>query len=505
MKKYIFKTVLCSALAVSLTTSCELDQYPESSIPAEKSWEKVSDAENFYIGLLTNLRSVTGGAYNYVSELQSDLFNAVVGAASGNQVHDWTFTTSQFDGDIVWQGNYGLTTTANNILDNIDNVAIESADDSIRVANIKGAAYFARAYAYSTMVLRYCVNYDAATAANEMGLPLVTKVDVNAKPSRATLQQTYDLILSDLKLADSLIVVSDDITAPNRNAVTALKARVLLNMKKYDEAIATATSLFNAFPLTDVDGYPYMVLYDECTETIFQPIMNTDERSGSYGTIFVSYNTAAALKTGDEVWNPYYVPTQGLIDLYEKNDVRKEWFFKQTNLSGASGSTVAKGYMFYKYPGNPNLRKDSGEDETNTFYQMHKPFRVAEMYLIAAEASMLKAQKDEKAAAGYLNAIRTSRGAKAIEGKTGDALFQEIKNEWVREFVGEGHRLNCLKRWNEPVVRMAPQNLGQLLINNPENEYTKLNVAVNGDLYYKMIWEIPNTDTQANGNLVGNW
>ena len=118
MKKYIFKTAICAALALPLTTACELDQLPEGTITTEQSWEKVEDANNYYVGLLSNLRSVSGGGYNYVSEVQSDLFNIVRGASSQNQVHEWTFTTSQFSGDAIWTGNYGMIANANNIINN---------------------------------------------------------------------------------------------------------------------------------------------------------------------------------------------------------------------------------------------------------------------------------------------------------------------------------------------------------------------------------------------------
>ena len=56
MKKYIFKTAICAALALPLTTACELDQLPEGTITTEQSWEKVEDANNYYVGLLSNLR-----------------------------------------------------------------------------------------------------------------------------------------------------------------------------------------------------------------------------------------------------------------------------------------------------------------------------------------------------------------------------------------------------------------------------------------------------------------
>lgn len=498
MKKYIFKTVLCSALAMSLTTSCELDQYPESSIPVEKSWEKVSDAENFYVGLLSNLRAVSGGANYYVSECQSDLFNAVRGAASQNQVHEWSFTTSMFDGDAIWTENYGMMANANNILDNIDNVAVETEEEQAVVNNIKGTAYFTRAYAYTNMVTRYCQNYDAATAENTLGLPIVLTVDVNAKPGRATLAATYAQILADIAEAEKLISDNTDTSSPNLNTVTALKARVYLNMKKYEEALAVATSLFEAYPLTDADNYPYMWVYDESSETIYQPLQTVDERTGSMATIFIAYNAATSTN------NPYFVPTQGLMDLYERSDIRKDMFFRETTITAATGDATSNGYMFSKFPGNPNLYK-SGENETNTWYNMHKPFRVAEMYLIAAEAYLLKAQKDEANALKMLNAIRESRGASALQS-TGNKLVQDMKDEWAREFVGEGFRLDCLKRWNDGVKRMAPQTFTEnILINAPTSSYTGLNITTTDPLYKKMIWEIPSQDMQANSNLVGNW
>lgn len=508
MKKYIFKTLLCSAMALPVLTSCELDQFPEGSIPTEQAWQTVADANNFYVGLLSNLRGVSGGAHSYVSECQADLFNAVRGAASQSQVHDWTFTTSQFGGDNVWVGNYGLVTTANNIINNIDNVAVETENDQLIVNIIKGTAYFARAYAYSSMVTRYCVNYDAATASTALGLPIMKTVDVNARPSRASLQATYDLIMSDIATAEALLDGTGfDTSAPNAHTLAALKARVLLNMKNYDEAIAVADEVMALYPLAEADYYTEMwagdyELNDGIYETIYQPLQTVDERSGSMGTIFISYNPAT------ESNNPYYVPTQGLMDLYEKSDARKGAFFVKTRIAPATGSETATGYMFYKFPGNEALLK-AGETAGvtgNTFYNMHKPFRVAEMYLIAAEASLLKEAKDESAALTYLNNLRTKRGASAL-ASTGDALVQDMKNEWVREFVGEGFRLNCLKRWNEGVKRMTPQSFGgaNILIQNPASSYTELNIQPTDNLYYKMIWEIPSQDMQSNSNLVGNW
>lgn len=494
MKKYIFKTVLSLMLALPFMTSCELTQYPEGQIPAEEAWQQMSDAENFYIGLKAALRANVGGSRAYVSEVQADLFNGKIGLATMTRVHEWSFSTSQFEGDVVWSGGFYLTSVANNIINNIDQVETEDPDDAKRIDEIKGAALFCRAYAYTCMVQRYCVNYDPATAANELGLPLVTEVDVNGKPARANLQQTFDFILKDI--ADAKTLISDNAGAdePNKDALTALSARVNLLMKNYDEAISDATSLFRAYPLTEADDYEALWLSDEGSEIILQPQSSPDEQYTGWGA-FIGYDVA------QNAYSANFLPTQGLMDMYERADVRK-CFFLQENVSALD--KVAQAYIFYKFPGNPNLRKPN-ETDKDTWVNMTKVFRTSEMYLIAAEASLFKATPDEDAARGYLNTLRTARNASTLTS-TGAKLVKDMKEEWVREMVGEGFRLDCLKRWGDPIVRMTPQSLPDgILITNPNDAYLGLNVQPGSELYYKIIWEIPTQDTQANGNLEPNW
>lgn len=501
MNKYIVKTILGATLALPVLTSCELDQFPEGTIPAEKSWETVTDANNFYIGLLSSLRSIAGDGTKAVAEVQTDLFNQGTSSTSYYQESDWTWTTNQFNGDGRWSGNYSLISTANYILDNVDNVAQETAEDSAAVREIKGAAYFARAYGYSNLVTRYCKEYDAATAATELGLPLVTTVDVNAKPARASLQATYDLILNDLKEAETLMAnVHDDITAPTLEAAVALKARVCLYCKQYDEAIAAAESLFDKYPLTKKGDLWTLWSEDAGTEIIYQPLLTTDERAGgSLGSIYFGFSQQEKLRTAS------YFPTQGLIDLYEANDERKNVYFFEDQL--CSGQYSGTGYIFSKFPGNPALRK-SNETEETAWYNAPKAFRTAEMYLIAAEAALFKATPDETAALRYLNALRMARGASETQ-KSGALLVQEMKDEWAREMVGEGFRLDCLKRWGDGIERKAPQKSlegADILRKGADlGLSTELNVQPTDPRYYKMVWEIPSNDLQTNKNLVGNW
>lgn len=519
MNKHIIKALLFAAVAMPLTTSCELDQFPEGSIPAEKSWEKVSDAQNYQVGLFASLRGLGGGSNTYVTEAQADLFNGMDGNG-GNPLqreHEWNFTTAQFAGNQTWAGGYSTVANANNIIVNIDNITPESEEDEAVLADVKGTAYFARAYAYASMVLRYCDAYDAATAESKLGLPIVETVDVNAKPARANLQKTYEFILGDIAQAETLLEGMDgDITRPGYSAVIALKARVLLNMKRYDDALTAATSIMGAYPLCSAADLAGMWVNDESSEIIYQPVYNLDERPASYSPIFISYDT------GTEAWNPYFLPTQGLMDLYEEGDARKEIYFTYAPVSARG--LVDEGYIFTKYPGNPALRK-AGETEISTFYNMPKMFRASELYLIAAEASLFK--DDNEGALKFLNEIRKNRYPSELEEACklskeayenlnldekskyvdfDDYVVKQMKEEWVREMVGEGFRLDCLKRWGEGVKRMAPQEFTEnILTNIPESEYTKLNIQPGDALYFKMTWEIPTNDLESNDNLIGNW
>ena len=147
--------------------------------------------------------------------------------------------------------------------------------------------------------------------------------------------------------------------------------------------------------------------------------------------------------------SPNNVPTQGLIDLYEDEDMRLYTYFAANG--AVAGDIVDENVVtFKKFPGNPDLVKSRPESE---FYNMTKELRVGEMYLIAAEASYMK----DGSGLSYLNALRTKRGASALD-VSGNMLLGQIKNEWAREMCGEGFRLDCLKRWGDGCKRMKAQN-----------------------------------------------
>lgn len=556
MNKYILKAIFCSALALPLFTSCELDQFPTDSLTDKESWKTYNDATNQYNGLLAILRSDISGSNAYLTDVMSDLFNQRMTSASYGQEHSWRFTGSQFGGNAIWANNYSVILQANFILQNIgkfENSSTLSDQQKANIYNIKATAYFARAYAYSRMVTRYCKDYEPETAANELGLPIVETVSSEAKPARASLQTTCDTIEANLNHAMTYFDkvaeynegvkptarIESSIYKPNADCVTALRARFYLYEHKFDQAIEEAETIRNTYSLAS--GSREMLnlwILDEGSEIIYEPLQTPDELSGSYG-IFLSYNlvTSDLSNTEFKGMNPDFLPTKGLVDLYSDQDVRRKVYFSypkdgyntfnlgfgtqsgyqlltfdqllgvSADISTTSGDTES-GVVFTKYVGNPTLRKQNVWYAQN--YNMTKAFRASEAYLIIAEANLRKANPDEAAARDALNELRRNRfeGETDYDGSadyigdnvTGAALVKVMQDEWTREFVGEGFRLDNLKRWHLGFKRMAAQQFQNPVLVSTHG-WQDLEVEANN---IRFTWPIPQQETQANKNIKQN-
>lgn len=487
MNKNIFKTVLLSSVAAFSLVSCEMDQFPNDKIVTETAWQTIDDAIMFENGIYSYFRTANGGYMMYTPDLQSDLFNATASYANrGGDMHRWDFTAAQYDIEDTWAYNYYTINNCNNIIANIDNVTAENAADSAAIKNIKGEAYLMRAICYHTLAVRFAKDYEPATAANELGLPLVLEMDPNGKPSRSSLEKTYQQIKSDIADAREHLLAEGEANATylTVDVIDAFEARVDLYMHNYSNAVTLAANIIGKYALdTTADAFGNMWLNDEGSEILFKTFQSVDERTNSTG-IYLSYSTSV------ESYSPDFVPSQWVYDLYEDGDIRKEvYFLKDTITCQDKGANDV--YMLNKYPGNPALKKSQYE-----YYHMTKLFRAAEAYLIAAEASYM--DENETNAINYLNTLRTKRGASALT-VTGEDVLKEIKNEWIREFIGEGQRLNDLKRWHDGMTRHDPQNESILMTGEG---FTTLSKGADD---IRFVWEIPNNDLNANSNLKPNW
>ena len=487
MKKLLIGT-LCSALA--LFASCDLDKYPTDSIAQGEAWQSLTDAQNFRIGIYSYLQVISGGRNVYPQEFQSDLYNALAGFGNrGGDMHRWDFTSSQYDIEYIWQYNYVCINNCNNIINNIDNIAVESADEQAEANNIKGEAYLLRAYCYHTLAVRFAKDYDPSTAASNLGLPLVTMGDVNEKPSRSTLEQTYQLIKDDIAQARQLMNAGGEANSYflTTDVIDALEARVDLYMHNYSEAVTLSQSIINKYPLAATEAdLENVFLNDEGSEVLMRVQISTDDYSDNCeNTGYLNWNSSNA------AFSPDFVPSQWVIDLYEDSDMRKQAYFRLDSLV-TNNIKAYDIYMLNKFPGNPSFETIGA----NLYYNMWKPFRSAEFYLIGAEASYQN--NDEATALSLLNDLRTQRGASALS-VSGAELFQCIKEEWIREYIGEGQRLDGLKRWGDGFTRHDPQDTSILSTGTGMES-----LSITGD-NIRFVWEIPANDQNANENIEPNW
>lgn len=487
MKYSLFKSIILSSALVFSMTSCDLDQLPNDSITTTIAWQKVDDAVKFRNGIYSLFKDVNGGLYTYTSDFQSDLFNATISYSNrGGDMHRWDFTAAQYDIEKIWKGNYGVINNCNNIICNIDVIQPEKDGDAALLNNIKGEAYLMRAICYHTLALRFAKDFEPGTAASEKGLPLVLNVDALNKPSRSSLDETYEQIKQDIKNARSLLTVVGEPNATyfTKDVLDLFEARVNLYMHNYAEAVKLTSGLLTKYSLAkDVKELGKMWLNDEGSEIVYRVFQSVDERVNDM-TAYLYFNT------GTKSFSPDFVPSQWVLDLYEDSDIRKQVYFmnKKITCMDVEKENI---HMLNKFPGNPALQKKEYE-----YFNMPKIFRAAEAYLIAAEASFLNG--NEPAAASFLNQLRTKRGASAVNA-AGDALLKEIKNEWIREFIGEGQRLNDLKRWHDGMQRHSPQDQDVLMKGEGFISLSKEASDI------RFVWEIPNNDLNANSNLEGNW
>lgn len=477
---YIFVAII----STSVVGCFSLDQNPYDEIGVENTFKSFYDLEAWRTGVYSKMREQIQGNNMYLTDIQSDILNATHNATDASKdFHRWeTLNASNKEIQDIWRGVYSAISNINTIIGGINNVPTSTDKQKEELVYYTGEMYLARAYYYSYLATLFCKPYDESTAKNEFGLPMPIQYDINARHKRSTLQQTYDQILSDIDKAKALLKGKTDATRTSftEDAAIALKARVLLYMKKWSEAYQEANSLLSKGEyslVTTEDALKKIWVEDDTSESIMQFVTNTKEAFSADDFI---YSRAVSFGPGVFLNVAQYIPSQWVVDLYDAQDFRKAIYFNKVYL--ASGINAYPNiYIVNKYPGNPKLQTGSTSNNAHA----PKVFRLAEIYLIAAEA----AYHSGNDALTPLNALKTARGLTSST-LSGTALYEEIQNERLREMAFEGTRLFDLRRWGKEVKRQTPQNINAV-IPTPAEQFVDLLKSANDN---KSVWGIPSRD-----------
>ena len=509
MKKIhiLFATLLAAAGLVS----CDMEKYPYNAVEESQYMKSIGDFEQAHTGLYSNYRTITTGGYVLLPDIQCDDFQAVSGFSNtyGNQ-YRWDFQTTDGNIETIWSAYYSTIARCNFYLNNYDKVVAGevlpdiSEADMTQIGTWAADAYFTRAYCYYMLSTYFCQAYEPATAESTLGLPVQLVYsptsDSSTYPGRSSLKATYDQILSDLDNASQLWQSQTyDKYYISIFSIMALQARVALNMKDYPTAISMSTTLIN-------NSASYFPLATDAAS--FRAIWNEDSNQESIWQIYMQSPSELGAATGSTFWGNYlpntpelqqmdYIPSQSLVDLYAdgENDIRFQAFLAPYHLTTGTGSS-GDVYIFDKYPGNAvSLGNLSVDDH---YCNMSKPFRIAEQYLIAAEAFM--ESNDTENAAAYLNALRSARiiGYTAQTFNNPETLRTAIRDERHKELVGEGFRLNDLKRWGQGFDRTGTEQDANLT----QNGLTYTGLVISAD-NFRFTWPIPKTEMDVNPQLAG--
>lgn len=492
MKK---KTILATALAVLGLgiTSCDMNLEPEGTLGLNNSLQTLSDAQNFRTGFYTALNGRVDGARVYYPEIQSDIFHATTGFGNrGGGMYEWTFITSDGDIQALYQNPYSAIKDLNffiagaNSMDKTD----FTADELAQLQVWKGEAFFLRAYYHMMLAELFC--QDPVGNEDTYGVPYVTVYnptsDQTQYPSRGTLGETYSMIFQDLDSAAAYITTpgeagSEYVTA---DAVLALRARAALYTGDYQTAISSARTLVDSgtYPLVDnAADFHEMWRNDSGAECILQLWGDLQYNSNTYDYTYIGYNVS------EKIYAPDYIPEQWVLDLYDSNDLRWGQFFKDTVMTMTGGAEYPV-TLLYKFAGNPEMKTG------NEFNCEHKakPFRIAETYLILAEAYARNGQAAEGSA--VLNELRAARIPGYTEVAYGQSqLLTEVLQERVRELIGEGFRLQDLRRYDMGFSR----DNGQVDVSALARNYNLSRTATDP----RFVWPIPQEELLSNPQMAG--
>ena len=447
MNKYI-KLAIATVAGAALVTSCDLNLVPNSAIVYDEDGVLIQTKANLTSlenGLLSSFRGRQNGDYVQATEYQFDAFNATIDYGNNfGALHksDYNFTSSDYDVRDMWADNYSSIKNYNIFIAAADNV-----DESLKadVAIVKGEAHFFRAWSYLQLARHFGKAY-SSTASTDLCVPLVLVYNQAEQPARATVAEVYAQIKKDLDEAATLLAgVKGSARAqkPTIDAVNALYARYFLDIADYANAAAYAHKVIDTKTYALASTAKEMedeYVNDNGKEPIMQLAMSLTEFNGSSDIQAMNDWTLCQTDANHgQTFRSYFIPTQALVESYDEGDLRfAAWFDDKTSVMMAgSYYNVDKSdfYVFVKFWGNPALTSTPIRNGRTT----PKPFKISEMYLIAAEAEL---NTDATAAKKDLNALQAARGAVQTEATTAT-----VQKEWFRETVGEGQRKFCLKRW----------------------------------------------------------
>lgn len=454
MKKIIITILLSAALFASCT---DLEVTPTSFVTEDKFFKSQDDAIASVTAVYASLsldpgeQSLFGRNLYFLTDMGSDYAAAGV-SATNPQVRAMSSLTHDATNDrvqVAWRQIYAGINRANVSIDNIPKV---SGTDAVKTRLINEAK-FIRALLYFQAVRLWG------------GVPIVlhepTSIQLESlKSKRATVDEVYAQIISDLKDAESLPATypSTDAGRATSGAAKAILAKLYLTRKDYPNAILKAREVING-------GYGY-ALFESFAEIFNKAKKNGKEHifsvqfepnqagNGSSGSTFqgTSFTGFTATEPADIISDVAL-----FYDIYAVGDTRRDVSYaKQLPIPGTTSIYTFPKPIFKKYLDLTNLATPGN-------VAINFPIiRYADILLSLAEAINEQGTPTTEAYE-LINQVRRRAFGKPITtpdatvdlaGLNQTTFRAAIQEERKKEFVQEGQRWFDLVRWGTLVTEV---------------------------------------------------
>lgn len=418
MKKYSY--ILAAALGLSVMTGCEerLEVAPTTQVEAGVAVTDFNSLDKAALGAYSAMQSEDyyGYRYAFYNEVYSDNMEFIGTFTTDLEATRRNFTASNLQIDNTWSTIYAVINRANTVISQANDLFSAGTITAEQRDAVQGEMYFVRALAYFDLVKVFGgvpLELNATT-----GLP-----DIQFLP-RASEQEVYNSIISDLTNAENMLG-TEERSDPRRAsglAATALLARVQLQVGNYGEAQAKANQVITS------NAFEMMLTF----ASVF-----TTEGSGNRESIFEIDFTANDQNNLGSSTNPN---TPG-----QKFYVR-QGTYEALQASAANGDTRFESTV--RIEGSANRRRLlKYEDAVNNADNVIV-IRLAEMYLIRAEAAIRQSNTVSEQSREDINTIRNRAGLPDVGALSVTAALDEILRQRRLEFVGEGLRYIDLRRYN---------------------------------------------------------
>ncbi len=492
------------ALTVGLTlfsTSCSkdfLETRPTDQLDAASVFSTLTGAFNAINGIHRSMyiqyNSVQAhggfaGLMLHIDFLGTDLvFNTTANTWFLN-TYRWVDHRNERSNTVLyWDNLYRLISNANQIINNIDNIVVPASDEPFKKA-IKGQALVYRAWGHFMLVQLWADRYVPGGANSHLGVPYMEEVTLVGK-ARNTVAEVYTKINADLTDA---ITNLQGYSRPNkshidRSVALAIQAQVALVQGNWSQAATSANAARTGYSFMSTaqhqDGYNQQ----NNPENLWAHFVQEDQTLyfySFYAQISHNFNSTIIRQSPKSI-------TRQLYDQITATDVRKTFWYP-TAIASAQPAVPPSGVRFNYM--NSKFKSVSTSDSRGDFPML----RVAEMYLIEAEALAMQPGKEDQAK-DVLFLLARNRDPQYVRStKTGAALIEEILVQRRIELWGEGRNWTDLKRLNRPLARPSSGTAGQGA--HVESFATVLSIPA-GDI--RWTWMIPRRELDANAKMVQN-